>query len=183
VNTVVNHDGELLGMKTDGLGILAAAKEVISLAGQEIVILGAGAICRELVFLLQDESNAQVRVYNRSESEFVRNGLVEFCGSLKEFTRDASGTILVNATPLGSGSEDTRSVFPTELIDRFDAVVDLTYLPRTTWLQSEASRLGKRVVSGMRVFAHQGKLQQSSYLRLDQVDVDTIFGLLATEFG
>ncbi|MBW7460213.1 shikimate dehydrogenase, partial [Paenibacillus sepulcri] len=52
VNTIVNHDGRLVGYNTDGIGYVRSLKEEAepNLAGKRILIVGAGGATRGIVY-------------------------------------------------------------------------------------------------------------------------------------
>ncbi len=67
VNTIVNHEGRLIGHNTDGIGLLKALKDGLSvdLRGTRVMLIGAGGACRAAAVALASSGVSWIGVANR----------------------------------------------------------------------------------------------------------------------
>jgi shikimate dehydrogenase len=69
VNTVVNHNGRLVGHNTDGTGALAALRESgVEPSGKRVLLLGSGGAARALAFTMA-ETVENLTILNRTISK------------------------------------------------------------------------------------------------------------------
>ena len=165
VNTVVNDNGKLCGYKTDGPALIAAIKEKTTLKRKKIVMLGAGKLGKEVLLRLKHENPSEVIIFNRTIEKGEALGKefdVRFGGSI-DAMYDESGDIFINATHVGAAFCDTKDIFPEDFLQNFDLIMDVTFIPFSTPLQDKASKLGKIVIPGWRMFAYQGMRQVELY--------------------
>jgi shikimate dehydrogenase len=157
VNTVVARpDGRTLGDSTDGPGFLdALADEGIGVAGQPVLVLGAGGAARAVVLAL-GRAGAQVTVAARrpdaaeSAAALAPDALPVPIGVV-----DPAGfAVVVNATPLGMSGGDPLPVAP-DVLHSGQAVVDLVYHPADTPLLTAARARGAAAVNGLGMLLHQ----------------------------
>ena len=146
VNTVVPlADGRLAGHTTDGAGFLDALRidEGVDVAGMRVVVLGAGGAARAVVDALARAGAAQVIVVNRSpDNAASAAALAGSVGRTGAMTDVAAADLVVNATPIGMGTEATP-VDPASL-RAGQIVVDLVYHPLDTALLRAARAAGAR---------------------------------------
>ncbi len=171
VNTVVARpDGRTLGDSTDGPGFLdALADKEITVAGQPVLVLGAGGAARAVVLAL-GRAGALVTVAARRPeaaesaaalSPGARAVLLEAVAPLGPSSVRSAGAVgptafalIVNATPLGMSGGDALPVDP-ESLHAGQAVVDLVYHPADTPLLIAARARGARAVNGLGMLLHQ----------------------------
>jgi shikimate dehydrogenase len=160
VNTIVNRQGKLIGYNTDGKGFIKVlAESRISLAGKNILIIGAGGASRAISYYLCQESKT-VQIYNRTRkraTKLVRD-LKRLCNnvSLQEnISHIKDFHMIINATPVGLKNEDP-SPFDTSLLKKNQFICDLIY--KKTRLLKEASRKGCKVIDGSGMLLWQGML-------------------------
>jgi len=55
VNTILNQEGKLYGFNTDWMGVVRALKEVTSLEGKRVLVLGAGGGAKAACYALKEE--------------------------------------------------------------------------------------------------------------------------------
>ena len=67
VNTVVNREGRLWGTNTDWEGALAALQDQTGLAGQHVLVLGAGGAGRAIVYAVR-QAGGEVAVADVDEA-------------------------------------------------------------------------------------------------------------------
>ncbi len=164
VNTVVNDDGILTGYNTDWVGATRALAEIRPLAGQEVVVVGAGGAARAVVYGLA-RAGARVRLYNRTLAKAA--GLVdEFklasAHSLAELGQTGPYDILINTTSVGYRAPE-ESIVPAELLRPGTVVMDIVAEPLETRLLAQARAAGARPVPGYRMRLFQAAEQFRLY--------------------
>lgn len=182
VNTIVNDNGKWTGYKTDGPAMILAIKELTTIKGKNVVILGAGKIVKELSYLIFTESPSMVTVFNRTlkNLELVTAGSHYIAGGGLEELMNASGDIFINATDIGASPADLN-FFSEDFINRFSVIFDATFKPFTTPLQEKAKKLGKIVIPGWKMFAYQGFQQVEYYLQI-RPSINRLSELIREEF-
>ncbi|BBL78821.1 shikimate dehydrogenase (NADP(+)) [Rubrobacter xylanophilus] len=177
VNTVVlEEDGVLLGMNTDGSGFLLACRESgIDPAGKVVLVAGAGGAAAAVAVALLREGVAGLRIANRSpeRAERLRERLGEKGRRVEVFPLSrveeaAEGAhILVNATYLGMHEGDPLP-FPEGMLREGVVVFDAVYRPgRGTALVRAARERGLVAVSGELMLLYQGVEAQRVWTGVD----------------
>lgn len=151
VNTIVNDGGRLSGSNTDIAAIRAAVAELgLSVAGADVVILGAGGAARAVRAALD---GARVTFVSRHPDAAEVDGRVLAWDDRAVASATRSADLLVNATPLGR--HDEMPLRPAAL-PAHGAVVDLVYVTGGTPLVRKARSLGLKTVDGWQVLLAQG---------------------------
>jgi len=168
VNTVVARPGgRTLGDSTDGPGFLdALAEEDVAVAGQPVLVLGAGGAARAVVLAL-GRAGATVTVAARrpeaaeSAAVLAPGARAVALGAVAPSAPSAAGAVdpaafslVVNATPLGMSGGDPLPVDP-EALHAGQTVVDLVYHPADTPLLTAARARGAQAVNGLGMLLHQ----------------------------
>jgi shikimate dehydrogenase len=172
VNTVVAlPDGRTLGDSTDGPGFLdALADEAMPVAGQPVLVLGAGGAARAVILAL-GRAGAAVTVAARrpdaaNDAAALAPGaravpLGALAAPASAAPSSAAGrvdprefSVVVNATPLGMSGGDALPVDPGSL-HAGQSVVDLVYHPADTPLLTAARAQGASAVNGLGMLLHQ----------------------------
>ena len=165
VNTVVvQPDGSLKGMNTDGFGyiqsLLDAQPDWRANSGP-VVVLGAGGAARAVVLALADEGAKEIRLVNRTlyKAEAMA---AEFGSSVKAIPwelRDAAlsgAALLVNTTSQGMHGHQPLdldlSALPTHAL-----VSDIIYVPLETPLLQAAKARGNPTVGGLGMLLNQAR--------------------------
>jgi shikimate dehydrogenase len=157
VNTVVAlPDGRTLGDSTDGPGFLdALAEEGIAVAGQPVLVLGAGGAARAVVLALGRAGAAVTVAARRPDAAESAAALAPGAPAVPLVAADPSGfAVVVNATPLGMSGGDPLPVDP-DALHAGQAVIDLVYHPADTPLLTAARARGARAVNGLGMLLHQ----------------------------
>lgn len=170
VNTVLNHDGELIGYSTDGIGLLRSLKEEAGWEpkGRSAMILGAGGASSAIAFRLAIEGISRLVLVGRDpqKAESVACGIKEKTGFSPEITFYDTPkfhevicdmSLIVNSTPLGMVPEVESMPPLSPAWSHPDALLcDLVYHPlETKWLR-EAAVLGRKTLSGLGMLVYQG---------------------------
>jgi shikimate dehydrogenase len=166
VNTILNLDRRLIGMSTDGIGLLRSLREDGNFdpAGKKILILGAGGTAAAVIYSLIDAGAAALFIANRDgvravelqEMVLDRSGFeVEVLAweALPNFAWDELDLLLNTAAAELAGAElpVPLTAFHTKLL-----VYDLVYKHGGTKLRHNAVRAGCKVLSALSLLLFQG---------------------------
>jgi 3-dehydroquinate dehydratase/shikimate dehydrogenase len=154
-NTVIVQDGRLVGMSTDGDGVLLPLRQRLDPAGRAVTILGGGGAARAAAFALV-RAGARVSVAARrieQAREVAAATGCDACGldAAARLPHDA----LLNATPLGSGAFPGASPFPAAALRPGSVVFDMVYEPRETPLLAAARAAGCATIDGVEMLVAQ----------------------------
>jgi shikimate dehydrogenase len=164
VNTIVNRGGKLYGMNTDVPGFAAdLSAHGVSVAGNTVVVLGAGGAARGVVAALIGMDAGRIVIANRTLAR-AETIAANYPGrpiattalddaDLPEAMRAAM--LLVNATSSGLHGDD--SPIPLDLLGTLPqgaAVYDLVY--RDTALLRAAAARGLNAIDGLGMLIYQG---------------------------
>jgi len=165
-NLVVFEDGAVRADSTDGEGLLAALREQaprLEIAGQRVVVLGAGGAARAAVAALV-ATGAEVAVMNRTRSRAEAltaevGGVVADAGALAE------AALVVNALSVPP-EVDVANL-------REDAVLmDMTYRPLVTpFLQAGRAR-GLTIVDGLAMLIGQARPSFRAFFGIEPPAMD-----------
>jgi shikimate dehydrogenase len=154
VNTVVPHEGRLVGHNTDGLGMKRALP--IDPRGRDVVLIGAGGAARAALEELAQARPRTLTILNRDEGKAARL-LQEF--GLEGIARGLgaplpTADLLINASALGMAGfpplELDLSPLPVAAV-----VMDMVYAPLETDLLRQARARGLKVVAGLAMLVWQ----------------------------
>ncbi len=138
-NTIVRRGDRLVARNTD----LAAIAGELPTGTTRAVVLGAGGASRAAVAALRDAGCTQVLVIDRTHWLNLPGALM-------------TAHLLVNATPIGTESDD--SPVPQRLLRPDLRVLDLVYRPSPTRLVREARAAGAAAHGGAGVLLRQAAL-------------------------
>ena len=155
VNTVVVHDGTLLGSTTDTTGVIAPLKKRIDLKGKSVVVIGAGGAARAAALALHRKGcKVSVLARDPDKAAFVAGAVGCAHGDLAELRR-STWDVLINATPVGSSAAPDESCVPAGLHRPGSVVLDMVYQPLETRLLREAQAAGCTIVDGLQMLLAQ----------------------------
>lgn len=136
---VAGGDGRLRACNTDGAGFLAglSADAAVTPQGKRVVVMGAGGAARAVVWAVASAGASDVAVLNRTGASAASAArLAGDLGRVGDESDIASADLVVNATPVGMGSDRGMPCDPGLLRDGAVAV-DLVYEPlETAWLRA-----------------------------------------------
>lgn len=159
VNTLVINEGRITGYNTDWLGANRALAGEVELAGQTVLVLGAGGSARAIGFGLL-EAGATVFLASRTPSS--GQALAASLGCSWHPLAEAETLVadaLVNATSVGMGAQRDATPMAAAALANFPVVMDIVYAPLATRLLREARAAGCRTVDGLAMLLHQGVAQ------------------------
>jgi len=166
INTVRNQAGALIGFNTDGSGAMAAMRNAgLSLAGQSLLLLGAGGAARAIAYSVC-QSDCSVKLVNRTASHARR--LAKLLRRKFDITADYAplsrkaihdcvdhADIILNASSMGMDAKNNPPIEKTWL-RRDQWVFDIVYRPLQTKLLRDAISQGTSAINGIEMLLNQG---------------------------
>ncbi len=172
INTIINENGRLVGLGTDGPGALKALIDNgADINGKNVLMLGAGGASRAIAFTLAMKAKPG-KIIIMDINEAMLQGLVSDLqagtstpiesaamneGTLAQAMGEAD--IIINCTPIGMHPKEDATLVPAELFRPGQVVFDIVYNPLETRLLAEARSKGLKVISGVEMFINQAVLQ------------------------
>jgi 3-dehydroquinate dehydratase/shikimate dehydrogenase len=154
-NTVLVQDDRLVGLSTDGDGVLVPLRKRLDPARKDIAILGAGGAARAATFALV-RAGAHVTVLARQVEQAVEVAAATGCASAGlDSLPGLRWDVLVNATPVGSGAFPDRMPVPARALRPGAVVFDMVYEPRETLLLAAARARGCVAIEGIEMLVAQ----------------------------
>ena len=157
-NYLTIENGRLIGHNNDGKGVVKAIEKVTPLAGQRVVMLGAGGAGRAMAVELAWAGVAQLTLVTRrqEQGEEVAATVTRASGVPAvwqpwqgEVAVPAGTTLLMNATHLGCAPELEPVPLQWATVDPTCTVVDVITNPRITPFLATARERGCPVVDGV----------------------------------
>ncbi|MHB8066624.1 MAG: shikimate dehydrogenase [Desulfobaccales bacterium] len=159
VNTVVNRAGRLSGYNTDWLGAVTALKTQTAIAGEQVLLLGAGGAARAIAFgILHHGGQVTITDLDAKRAETLARELAVEAIPLSALGQ-CPASILINATPVGMAPDLEGLPLDPDLLDRFTLVMDIVYRPLLTRLLREAQARGCRIIDGLQMLIYQATAQ------------------------
>ena len=165
VNTVVvNPDGSLKGLNTDGFGyvqsLLDAQPDWRADAGP-ITVLGAGGAARAIVLALAERGATEIRLLNRSPEKAIAlaseyGGPVKALAWSQRHAALADVCLVVNTTSQGMHGTPALDV-SLDALPRHALVSDAIYVPLETPLLAAARHRGNATVNGLGMLLNQAR--------------------------
>jgi len=165
-NTLVPTPDGWKAYNTDYTAALAALRHAMSamesgdsVAGRQVLLLGAGGTARTLAHGLHREG-ALVTIANRTWERGLALADEVGCRAADWNARNAQHCeIIINATPVGQHPDIDESPLHPSVFRPGLVVMDCVYNPETTMLIREARDRGCRVVTGVEMFVRQAAAQ------------------------
>jgi 3-dehydroquinate dehydratase/shikimate dehydrogenase len=155
VNTVVVQDDRLVGLSTDGDGVLVPLRKHLDPAGRVVAIVGAGGAARAAAFTLV-RAGAHVTVLARRAEQAAEVAASTGCAAAGlDALPGLVWDVLVNATPVGSGALQDHSPVPAGALRPGAVVFDMVYEPRETVLLAAARARGCVAIDGVEMLVAQ----------------------------
>ena len=180
INTIINDNGKLLGLGTDGPGALKALTAAgVHLSGKNILMLGAGGAARAIAFTLANNGGAAtIEILDIDETilKQLTQDLSTGTGAViksdkmtdKSLARAmAVADIVIHCTPVGMHPKEGVSIVPSALFRPGQVVFDIVYTPLETKLLGDAKAKGLQIISGVDMFINQAVLQFERFTGVD----------------
>jgi shikimate dehydrogenase len=169
VNTVVRDGERLIGHNTDLPATVDAIERLCPGGVGHALVLGAGGAGRAVQVALRKAGAGRISMLRRSDGSMAR--LADEIGS---------ADLLVNATPVGTGEDETP--VPQALLRADLPVLDLVYRPSPTRLVREARSAGANAEAGAAILL--GQAWRSLELWLDRTaPIEVMRAALHAELG
>jgi shikimate dehydrogenase len=180
INTIINENGQLIGMGTDGPGALKAFNDAgITLDTKNILMLGAGGAARAIAFTLAFKTGLEkLTILDINESMLrgltadlqAGTGACIESASLSDSTLSLAmkqADVIINCTPIGMHPKEGISIVPVGHFRTGQIVFDVVYTPLETKLIADARSRGLQVISGVDMFINQAVLQFVQFTGMD----------------
>ncbi len=150
----------MVGYNTDAYGaIMPLKKELGSIKGRSVLVIGAGGAARAICFALKKEE-AEITIVNRTKKRGQR--LAQEIGArfypLSEIS-NRGFDIIIQATSVGMYPDVDKMPVSKEILYPDAIVMDIVYNPLETRFLKEAKKIGCKVVPGIEMFIYQGVRQ------------------------
>ncbi len=165
VNCLVRDGDEIVGLSTDGDGLLAALDCSFGFtpASSRVVIVGGGGAARSVAAALGAAGALEVAVVTRTETQAAQVAVVAgACGRVGDPTDAALADLVIETTPVGmagTAAGDAVPLVDPGLLHAGQIAVDLVYQPRRTAWVEHASAQGATTMGGLGMLVHQAALQ------------------------
>lgn len=173
VNTIVNEDGVLTGYCTDGIGYMAALKDMgVDVKGKKLTIVGAGGAATAIQIQAALDGAGEISIFNVKDKFFeageqtVRKiqehttckAAIYDLNDREALRREiADSAVLANATGLGMKPYEGITWLPDVSYLRSDLIVtDTVYAPPMTRFLEMAREAGCRFMNGHPMMLFQG---------------------------
>lgn len=172
INTIVNHEGKLIGHNTDGIGFMTSlAENQIDIIGQTMTVIGAGGAATAMITQAALDGVKQIYVLNRPSAHFktyqekmqaimqATNCPIEIISLENQalvYQAVNKSQLLVNATSVGMYPNVDELPIDKEVLRADLPVYDAIYHPRETRLLKSAAAKGALTMNGLGMLLHQG---------------------------
>ncbi|GAX01443.1 shikimate dehydrogenase [Secundilactobacillus silagei] len=168
VNTVINHEGHLIGDSTDGEGFLHALQdEHVTVQNKQVAVLGAGGAGRAII-LATVNAGAEVTVFKRQNSTFnaLQKRLTSWSDKIRVLPYEdeaqmaavlTQADVVVNTTNLGMAGDKHSPVSPRVMqgLHAGQLVADAIYAPLETPFLAQAKQQGCHTMNGLGMLVQQ----------------------------
>ena len=197
VNTLVRTEGGYKGYNTDMEGLYRAmVSEGIEIAGEQIILLGAGGAARAVAHLCALKGADKVYMLNRTldKAEAVADEVNRVTGRevispmlLQDYVRIPEGKYLaVQGTSVGLSPHDSDVVIPDRAFyEKIHTGFDLIYNPWETRFMHLVQECGGRAYNGLKMLLYQGIIAYELWndTHVPEEDAKIVYGKLKDYFA
>lgn len=169
VNTLVRVEEGYKGYNTDMLGLYRAmCREDVEIAGEKVLILGAGGVARAVAMLMAQKGASQIILLNRTVeraqkiadevNKITGRAVVKGC-ALEEYYKldDTQKYLAIQATSVGMHPhEEDVVIADREFYRKIHTGYDLIFNPWETKFMKLVKEQGGRAFNGSRMLLYQG---------------------------
>ncbi len=166
VNTISFNEGRSCGYNTDWLGFgMMLEYNGIEAGKAKAAVLGIGGASRAVIQYLAKRNAAEILLVSRNPQNIAAD-VQKICGkaAARSLSYDElqaeSGNIIINCTPVGMYPKTGVSPVGENVLQKFDAAVDLIYNPAETEFLRLAHKAGKKGINGLLMLAAQAVAAQ-----------------------
>ncbi|WP_440655819.1 shikimate dehydrogenase [Candidatus Pelagibacter sp. HIMB1509] len=154
VNTIISHDGLLVGHNTDIVGFQKAIQNTnYSFENKKILILGAGGVVPSIILALNKMNVLKITISNRTKekAENLKNQFSNI--DILEWGMTTNYDVIINATSLGLKNETINLDYLN--IAKNKLFYDVIYNPSETNFLKEGKKSGNQIENGKLMFIYQ----------------------------
>lgn len=187
VNTVVNHNGRLIGYNTDADGFYRSLlHNGIETKNKDILILGAGGAAKPVCVMIAQHTPKSITILNRtvSKAEELASYIHKTTGFSVETEKSRKHyDIVINTTSAGMAPQLERCpIEDMSFIDRNTFVADMIYNPAQTVFLRRAKENGAKGINGLGMLIYQGIIAYELFT--GTILPDSIYNTIVSEvFG
>lgn len=173
VNTVVIHNGKLIGHNTDGIGFMQSVSDAgYNITGKEITLLGAGGATSSILAQGALDGVAKINIFARKGTSFqiveeqtqkinaqttCQTSICELEDTTALKKAIHSSALLVNTSSVGMEPDIDQCLIPDTSFFHPELIVsDVIYTPQKTKLLAMAETAGLSTFNGMYMLLYQG---------------------------
>ena len=169
VNTLVRREDGFKGYNTDMPGLYRAmCEDGVKIAGEKVLVLGAGGVARAVVMLLAEKNAEQIIILNRSREKAQKiadevNGYGKenrvSALSLGEYNTlpETERYLAIQATNVGMFPNTEEAVFTeADFYRRVHTGYDLIFNPSETLFMKKVRENGGKAYNGLKMLLYQG---------------------------
>jgi shikimate dehydrogenase len=163
VNTIVNHNGHLVGHNTDVLGIKKCLQPLKINKNKKIIVLGSGGVARAIILALKILKFKNITISNRTSNKgknLAKEFNVNFVNWVKRNSFQAE--MIINATSIGMFPDNKLPIL-NKNIKTADIIVDVVVSPPDTKLIQLSKKYQKISVNGSDLALYQACEQFKLY--------------------
>ncbi|MBU1054464.1 MAG: shikimate dehydrogenase [Proteobacteria bacterium] len=172
INTVINENGKLFGLGTDGPGALKAIRNAgVNLEGKNVLMLGSGGAARAIAFTIAHNTGLAKLTLLDIDADMLKKLASDLKAGtdtsidsdmLTDETLSANmkdANLVIHCTPIGMHPKEDASLVPADLFKPGQVIFDVVYTPLKTKLLKDAEAHGLKTISGVEMFINQAVLQ------------------------
>ncbi len=197
VNTLVSVPGGFKGYNTDMEGLYRAMEsEKIRIAGEEIILLGAGGASRAVAYLCAEKGAKRIYLLNRTldkarkvaqevNRRTQRDVILPMC--LEEYGKIPEGKYLaIQGTSVGLWPHVEEAVIADKAFyEKIHTGFDLIYSPWETRFMRLVKENGGRAFNGLKMLLYQGVIAYELWngVQVSEEDAEAVYGKLKKHFA
>ena len=180
INTIINEQGKLIGLGTDGPGAYKAIVDAsVDINGKHVLILGSGGAARAISFTIVDNAKLEKLTILDIEEVLLQRLTADLkTGTDTIITSDLltdrslgaameNADVIIQCTPVGMHPKQDVSLIADDFFRAGQVIFDIVYTPLETKLLAEAKSFGLKVISGVDMFINQAALQFEHFTGAD----------------
>ncbi|MGN0168916.1 MAG: shikimate dehydrogenase [Acetatifactor sp.] len=169
VNTLVRTEGGFKGYNTDMPGLYRAmCEDGVKIAGEKVLILGAGGVARAVAMLLADKNAAEIIIFNRTveKAQKIADEVNSYLGRkiVRALAIDAyrdlpeeEGYLAIQATNVGMFPNTESAVIEDDgFYRKVHTGYDLIFNPAETKFMKLTRKGGGKAFNGLKMLLYQG---------------------------
>ena len=157
INCVIKSNSKIIGYNTDWYGFVKSLEiNHIDVYGKEIIVIGAGATGKSILYSLKHLGVKKILLFNRTlrKAEKLQDNIIypSSLDQIDNFIKNDS--IIINTTSLGMKVQ--QSPVKIELMHQNQTIIDVIYNPTVTPMLKLGNEVGAKTLNGLDMFIVQG---------------------------